>query len=63
MVHAKTQEECDQLIEEMAQEIGLKEYGKLYSTREFKKQRLVYFDDAFKAWEEQYRNKGLRMMR
>ena len=53
MVHAKTQEECDALIEEMAQETGLKEYGKLYSTQEFKKQRLVYFDDAFKAWEAQ----------
>jgi len=32
---------------------GLTEYGKLYSTREFKKQRLVYFDDAFEAWEEE----------
>jgi DNA-binding Lrp family transcriptional regulator len=53
MVHAKTQEECDELIEEMAQETGLSEYGKLYSTREFKKQRLVYFDDAFEKWEEQ----------
>jgi DNA-binding Lrp family transcriptional regulator len=53
MVHAKTQEECDSLIEEMAQETGLTEYGKLYSTVEFKKQRLVYFDDAFKAWEAQ----------
>ncbi len=53
MVHAKTQEECDTLIEEMAQETGLKEYGKLYSTREFKKQRLTYFDDAFGAWEKQ----------
>jgi len=52
MVHAKTQEECDTLIEEMAQETGLTEYGKLYSTVEFKKQRLVYFDDAFKRWEE-----------
>ena len=52
MVHAKTQEECDMLIEEMAKESGLTEYGKLYSTVEFKKQRLVYFDDAFKAWEE-----------
>jgi hypothetical protein len=36
----------------MAQETGLTEYGKLYSTVEFKKQRLVYFDEAFKAWEE-----------
>ncbi len=53
MVHAKTQEECDTLIEEMAQETSLKEYGKLYSTREFKKQRLTYFDDAFGAWEKQ----------
>jgi len=52
MVHAKTQEECDALIEEMAQQSGLTEYGKLYSTVEFKKQRLVYFDDAFKEWEE-----------
>jgi len=51
MVHAKTQEECDTLIEEMAKESGLTEYGKLYSSVEFKKQRLVYFDDAFKAWE------------
>ena len=53
MVHAKTQEECDALIEEMAKESGLSEYGKLYSTVEFKKQRLVYFDDAFKEWEKQ----------
>ena len=52
MIHGKSQEECDALIEEMAKESGLTEYGKLYSTREFKKQRLVYFDDAFKEWEE-----------
>ncbi len=51
MVHAKTQEACDALIDEMAAETGLKTYSKLYSTREFKKQRLVYFDDAFAQWE------------
>ena len=53
MVHGKTQEECDTLIAEMAEETGLTEYGKLYSTQEFKKQRLVYFDDAFKEWEKE----------
>jgi DNA-binding Lrp family transcriptional regulator len=53
MVHAKTQEACDALIDEMAEETGLKEYGKLYSSREFKKQRLVYFDEAFAAWEKE----------
>ncbi|MEA3418443.1 MAG: Lrp/AsnC family transcriptional regulator [Campylobacterota bacterium] len=52
MVHAKTQEECDTLIEEMAKESGLTEYGKLYSTVEFKKQRIVYFDEAFTRWEK-----------
>ena len=52
MVHAKTQEECDTLIEEMAKESGLTEYGKLYSTVEFKKQRLVYFDESFHTWEQ-----------
>jgi len=53
MVHAKTQAECDALIDEMAKETGLSEYGKLYSTREFKKQRLVYFDEAFAEWERE----------
>lgn len=53
MVHAKTQEECDTLIEEMAKESGVTEYSKLYSTVEFKKQRLVYFDDAFSEWEDE----------
>jgi len=53
MVHAKTQEECDELIAQMAQENKLDKYSKLYSTVEFKKQRLVYFDDAFEKWEEE----------
>jgi DNA-binding Lrp family transcriptional regulator len=53
MVHAKTQEECDTLIEEMAKESGLTQYSKLYSTVEFKKQRLVYFDESFQTWEEE----------
>jgi DNA-binding Lrp family transcriptional regulator len=52
MVHAKTQEECDELIEEMAKEIGITKHSKLYSTKEFKKQRIVYFSNEFKEWEE-----------
>ncbi len=55
MVHAKTQEESNALIEEMAKETGLTNYRKLYSTKEFKKQRIVYFCDAFKEWEEAIR--------
>jgi len=52
MVHAKTQEESNALIEEMAKETGLTNYRKLYSTKEFKKQRIVYFSDEFKEWED-----------
>lgn len=54
MVHATSQEACDEVIDEIAKETGLTEYGKLYSTREFKKKRLVYFDPAFQRWEEEY---------
>jgi DNA-binding Lrp family transcriptional regulator len=54
MVHATSQEACDEIIREIAAETGLKKYGKLYSTREFKKQRLVYFDPAFEEWERKY---------
>ncbi len=54
MVHATSQEACDEIIREIAEETGLEKYGKLYSTREFKKQRLVYFDPAFGEWERKY---------
>ncbi len=54
MVHAKTKEECDALIDEMAKDVGLNEYSKLYSSTEFKKQRLKYFDDSFTEWEGLY---------
>ncbi len=53
MVHAKTHEESDALIEEMARETGLKNYRKLYSTKEFKKERIVYFSDKFNEWESE----------
>ncbi len=58
MVHAKSQDECDELIAEMAKEVGIKEYAKLYSTKEFKKQRILYFSDAFKKWEEKIAQEG-----
>ena len=54
MVHAKTEEESEAIISEMAKETRLTNYRKLYSTREFKKQRIVYFSDEFEKWEEQF---------
>ncbi len=55
MVHAKTTDESEAVIKEMAQEIGAQNYMPLYSTREFKKVRIEYFTPAFKEWEEQFK--------
>jgi len=52
MVHGKTKEETNGIIEEMADEIDSHAYRPLYSSREFKKVRIEYFTPKFKAWEE-----------
>ena len=54
MVHGKTTEETNAMIEEMSQEIDSKSHMPLYSSREFKKVRIEYFTPAFKEWEEKY---------
>ncbi len=58
MVHGKTTEETNGIIEEMAQEIGTVNYMPLYSSREFKKVRIEYFTPAFKEWEEQHQERA-----
>ena len=55
MVHGKTHEETNGIIEEMAKEIPTSNYMPLYSTREFKKVRIEYFTPAFREWEEKYK--------
>jgi len=52
MVHGKTTEETNAMIEEMSQEIESKSHMPLYSSREFKKVRIEYFTPAFKEWED-----------
>ena len=51
MIHAKSKEESEQIIEDIANEIEYNDKMPLYSTREFKKVRLKYFSDEFKEWE------------
>ena len=51
MVHGKTENETNGIIEEMSKEIEAKSYMPLYSSREFKKVRIEYFTPAFKSWE------------
>ncbi len=51
MIHGKSKEEVEEVISNIKEEINPKDYKRLYSTREFKKQRIKYFSDEFKEWE------------
>ncbi len=53
MIHAKTKEEVDEVVKDIAKETGLKDYQYLYSTKEFKKVRIQYFSPKFKEWEKE----------
>lgn len=54
MVHGKSTDETNAIIDEMASEIESKSHMPLYSSREFKKVRIEYFTPEFEAWEEKY---------
>jgi DNA-binding Lrp family transcriptional regulator len=51
MAHGRSKEECDAVLEAIAQETGIEERATLYSSTEFKKIRLLYFTEDFKSWE------------
>ena len=52
MIHGKTTEETNGIIDEIADEIEYKSYKSLYSSREFKKVRIQYFSPEFAKWEK-----------
>ncbi len=54
MIHGKTTEDTNSVIEDISQEIEYKSKMPLYSTKEFKKQRIIYFSNNFYNWEEKY---------
>ncbi len=54
MVHGRTEEECEAVLDAMAAESGLTERASLYSTREYKKTRVRYFTPEMEAWEKLY---------
>lgn len=43
MVHGKTAEDCNAVLDAIAARTGLRDYAKLYSTKEYKKVRVKYF--------------------
>lgn len=54
MVHGRSVEECESLLDTMAEETGIANRESLYSTREYKKTRVRYFTPEMEAWERLY---------
>jgi DNA-binding Lrp family transcriptional regulator len=54
MAHGRSKEECDAILDAIAGEFDITERATLYSSTEFKKIRLLYFTEDFKAWEKEY---------
>jgi DNA-binding Lrp family transcriptional regulator len=52
MAHGRSKEECDAILDSIAQATGITERSTLYSSTEFKKVRMLYFTDDFRNWEE-----------
>src|SRR5947209_4321301 len=51
MAHGRSKEECDAILEAIADETGISDRATLYSSTEYKKIRLLYFTDDHKRWE------------
>jgi siroheme decarboxylase len=54
MAHGRSKEECDAILDSIADATGIAERATLYSSTEFKKVRMLYFTDAFARWEEEH---------
>jgi siroheme decarboxylase len=54
MAHGRSKEECDAVLDAIAEQTGIHERATLYSSTEFKKIRLLYFTEDFKNWEKQH---------
>jgi siroheme decarboxylase len=54
MAHGRSKEECDAILDSIAEATGIHERATLYSSTEYKKVRMLYFTDAFREWEREY---------
>jgi DNA-binding Lrp family transcriptional regulator len=54
MAHGRSKEECDAVLDSIAESTGIEERRTLYSSTEFKKIRLLYFTDDHKRWEAEH---------
>ena len=50
MIHATSKERVEEAVADMRERTGLSDYRLLYSTKEYKKVRVRYFDPAYEEW-------------
>jgi DNA-binding Lrp family transcriptional regulator len=54
MAHGRSKEECDAILDAIAEQTGITGRSTLYSSTEFKKIRLQYFTEDFEDWERRH---------
>jgi siroheme decarboxylase len=54
MAHGRSKEECDAILDSIAEHTGVDERATLYSSTEFKKIRLLYFTEEYRDWERKH---------
>ncbi len=59
MVHGRTHEECEEILQAIEDETGITERTTLYSTKEYKKTRVSYFTPEMEEWEGKLIAEGL----
>jgi DNA-binding Lrp family transcriptional regulator len=54
MAHGRSKDECDAVLDSIAEKTAITERATLYSSTEYKKVRMLYFTDAFREWEREH---------
>jgi DNA-binding Lrp family transcriptional regulator len=54
MAHGRSKQECDAILDSIAEQTQIQERATLYSSTEFKKIRLLYFTEDFAEWERRH---------
>jgi DNA-binding Lrp family transcriptional regulator len=54
MAHGRSKDECDAILDSIAESTGIEARATLYSSTEFKKIRLLYFTDDYRTWEREH---------
>jgi siroheme decarboxylase len=54
MAHGRSKDECDAILDSIADSTGIEDRATLYSSTEFKKIRLLYFTEDYRDWERKH---------